>query len=158
MSNQMNPQWPFSLYFHHHHTERFKKFATTLLPLIKSLISRPLPAFLFPQGSPTWGHPSSSAWKQVRTVWSSDWRVTWSKQPWFQNVGQMWWMRFILKVHQLVSEEEELLLDFYQHVGDAERKSSCHVDQDEWIHTRKQHTAQPWNDATQTTKQTNKQK
>lgn len=48
------------------------------------------------------------------------------------------------------AEGDELLLDFYEHVGDAEGKSSGHVNQDKRVHPRQQHTAESWNDATQT--------
>lgn len=50
-----------------------------------------------------------------------------------------------------------LLLDFYEHVGDAEGERARHVDQDEGVHARQQHAAQPGNDATQTV-HTNKHK
>lgn len=51
---------------------------------------------------------------------------------------------------------DELLLDFYEHVGDAEGERARHVDQDKRVHARQQHTAQTWDDATQTV-QTHKQ-
>lgn len=45
---------------------------------------------------------------------------------------------------------DSFLLDFYEHVGDAEGQSSCHVDQEKRVHPRQQHTAETWDDATQT--------
>lgn len=49
------------------------------------------------------------------------------------------------------------LLDFYEHVCNAEGQRSRHVNQEERVHARQQHAAQAWNDATQTAyQQTNK--
>lgn len=59
------------------------------------------------------------------------------------------------------STQIKFLLDFDEHVGDAQGQSSRHVDQDKGVHARQQHAAQAWNDATQTTHrhtQGNKQK
>lgn len=42
------------------------------------------------------------------------------------------------------------LLDFYQHVCNAEGERPRHVDQDKRVHAGQQHAAQTWNDAAQT--------
>lgn len=42
------------------------------------------------------------------------------------------------------------LLDFYQHVRDAEGECPRHVDQDKRVHAGQQHAAKAWNDAAQT--------
>lgn len=57
-------------------------------------------------------------------------------------------------ISYLVRAEETILmgnlLDFYQHVGDAEGERPRQVDQDKRVHAGQQHTAQTWNDAAQT--------
>lgn len=96
----------------------------------------------------------SSAVNQLFTLGHTvlDLNVLESLDPLWETSDLMWSDRSVWG-----SGNFQTLLDFYEHVGDAERQRPRQVDQDKRVHAGQQHTAQTWNYATQTVnKQTNK--